>query len=212
MDILIYIFSQPTWLIELIVNVPLAALLVWALLTKRNIKEWHVFSGILVVSLCVAGLIAVAQYSLWAGNPATENLVHVPVAGNIEIDGVLAPMSPFAYEEGGYFALYAYTRFFLPLVIAFVFAEIVYGLCMIARRMRVLSERECFAIAGFVFVVQWPIGIAFLALLALSAVIWSLYNMILRKYVTTFTVPIIIAGIISVACLHFLSSAVRFLF
>lgn len=135
-----------------------------------------------------AVFLTVVQYLVWLKQPLTKLLLNSPVDQSVPI--------PFLFRHSGYFAFYAFGRFWLNVLIAvgLAFAFYLFLKALKKRQERFFEEGE--VELGFLvaLIAGWPNFVIFLPLVFVSVVLTSIFRLIFFKEAyTTLGWPFILA-------------------
>lgn len=120
------------------------------------------------------------QYYLWSNNSFTQILLKLPLDEKVPLFGVFNLFSFARDFVSGYFVYYSLYHFWLPVVVGFFFALIVYLFCLIIQRIvpDQVSEPELWFICYACLLLAFPLGVVFLiiffGILLLTAIISTL--------------------------------------
>lgn len=121
-----------------------AALVAVALLVARyrapesTLSSRIVTLGLAGFLLAYAALLTLLQALVWSQAEFTRLLLPLPLESDVPL-GVFEPIRAILENNGGYFAFYAFGRFWLPVALALLGAAVVHGIAGTVHRFR--SER-----------------------------------------------------------------------
>jgi len=148
--------------------------------------------------LLYAAAATVAQYLLWARDPATRAFVESGIGRDTPIAPGLAKF-PFLFGKGGYFLFYSYGRFWLSALVAIFCVLAFWWFLKLLRKWkeRFFEEGEITLGALMVALVGWPGFVVFLPFVLVSIILVSLFRLaVLKQELTTMGAPFLLAAFI----------------
>ncbi len=135
-----------------------------AVMRHMTLRVWAVFAVLWAVAYATA--LTVGQYVLWAQSDVTRELLQTPLSADTPRLLLHTPVFPFVDGAHGYYIFYAYTHFWVPVLLAILSAWVVYGLfAFLQKRKPVAVAYEEAALAtGVAFLVGWPNTLIFMTL------------------------------------------------
>ncbi len=111
----------------------------------------------LVVQLVYAFSLTVLQYILWKGNQVTEMFTTLPITDEVPL-GYLSFLRPILDNTHGYFAFYAFNKFFMSFLILYFVTLIFATILLTWKHFKTssLTKFDIFAIIIALFVSGWP--------------------------------------------------------
>ncbi len=167
------------WL-EYGVTLLLAALLVSVVLRRgafsvMSMRMWWCIS--VGWQVFFATVITIAQYRMWNANDITRELITTPLGEEVPRMIIHAPISLFLDGRGGYYVFYAYTHFWVSLLLSAFGALVFYGFFRVLQRRKpvAVGHEEVLLVSGMAFLTGWPNMIAFISLAFVFAVADTLW-------------------------------------
>lgn len=115
---------------------------------------------------------------MWQANDITRELITTPLGPEIPRMLIHVPVAPFLEGYGGYYVFYAYTHFWLPLILACIGTLVVYGIFRFLKHYKpvAVGYEEVFMVSGVAFLVGWPNMIVFVALAFVFTFLHAVYT------------------------------------
>jgi len=165
------------------------------------LEKWckKLFAAALVFRVIDAGLKTLGQYLTWSKDGLSEHLLHTPLSSKIPT--IFNHIGIFTKNNLGYFLYYSFSRFWLNILIALVFAIIFYALLKGLKKYKdgffEGGELELGLLCAFL--AGWPNVVLFIPGTFVFIILLSIIHMaFLKKKYTTIGVPLLISA---AACL-----------
>lgn len=141
---------------------------------SMSLRVW--VSIVAIWMILYAAVLTVAQYLIWIKSDVTRELVQTPLSAETPRLLLHAPIFPFVDGTHGYYVFYAYTHFWMPVLLAFASAGLVYGLFAFLRKRKpvAVAHEEIALAAGGALLTGWPHMLIFISLAFLLATIHTL--------------------------------------
>lgn len=172
--------------------------------SKLNMVLW----GTVGVRLIYPLLLAVGQYYVFVSNAFTKTLLNSPLDENVPLPFYLYPFSQILKGHLGYFLYYAWGRFFLAAVLAFICALVFYGFLKVLEKYNPRFFKEGEVKVGFIvsLLIGWPWFVVLIPATFVVTIFVSVFKKIFFKEpYTTLGMPMLIAGVILTVAIYFFS-------
>ena len=129
---------------------------------------WHIF---------YATVLTVAQYRMWNANEITRELVTTPLGEEVPRMLLHAPISLFLEGSGGDYVFYAYSRFWVPLMLALLGTLVLYGIFRFLQHRKpvAVGREEVLLVSGIAFLAGWPNMVAFVSLAFVLSLVYAVW-------------------------------------
>lgn len=169
----------------------------------KNVSYRWLILGAVVLHIFYTVFVTWGQYHIWVtASEFTRALLALPLPGEAPLPTILEWVRPYFSHSLGYFAYYAFGRFFFSVIMLFVVTGIFYAIFKFLYVRRNNDEEQLpELLCVLMLIVGWPgivvfipLGFIIAILFSLSALIFFKKNQISLAPAFLFATPIVLIG------------------